>query len=129
VLVNLPLLHGARSTSDDDAVTGTGLLVTLLADLVLVAVLVMLLRGRGLRGRRRAQLHAVALGDVEHGEPSSALDRLGGSDYLIRGVVAETDDGRVVLELGDRRVVVLLDGHANPVDPEQSAQVRGRLLD
>jgi hypothetical protein len=131
VLVNLPLVHVAwtRSRGDGGSVSGSGLVVTLVADVVLLGVLLMLVQGRGPRRRTRAQLHAVALGDLERGEPGSALDRIAGTEYLIRGEVADRAADRVVLDLGDRRVVVLLDGHANPVGPQESAQVRGRLID
>lgn len=131
VLVNLPLLDVAwgRARGEDGSVSTSGWVVTVVADLVLVGVLLMLLQGRGPRLRTRAPLHAVALGDLERGEPGSALDRIAGTEYLIRGEVADQAEDRVVLDLGDRRVVVLLDGHANPVGREESAQVRGRLID
>jgi hypothetical protein len=131
VLVNLPVLDVAltRSTGHGGSVTGSGVVVTVVADLVLLGVLLMLVQGRGPRLRTRAPLHAVALDDLERGEPGSALDRIAGTEYLIRGQVADRAEDRVVLDLGDRRVVVLLDGHANPVEPPQTAQVRGRLID
>jgi hypothetical protein len=131
VLVNLPLLDVAwgRARGEGGSVSTSGWVVTVVADLVLIGVLLMLLQGRGPRLRMRAPLHAVALGDLERGEPGSALDRIGGSEYLIRGAVAGNEDDRVVLDLGDRRVVVLLDGHANPVGGQESAQVRARLID
>jgi hypothetical protein len=39
------------------------------------------------------------------------------------------DDREVVLDTGEREVVVVLDGHQNPVGYQQPAQVRGRVLD
>ena len=48
---------------------------------------------------------------------------------LVRGEVQDLADGEVLLDLGNRTVRVLLDGHANPVGYQQPAQVRARLLD
>jgi hypothetical protein len=103
----------------------TGLLLTGLADLGLLLVLLLLWR---LRGRLRPRLEAVAVGDVEASAPGSALDRLEGDVYLIRGRVSVVADDEIVLDLGDRSVRVVLDGHDNPVPHEQPAQVRGRLV-
>jgi hypothetical protein len=46
----------------------------------------------------------------------------------VRGEVAEIAEDRIVLEVGNRRVAVLLDGHTNPVGHQQPAQVRGRMI-
>ena len=104
------------------------LVVTLVADLILLVVLLLLFRYGG-RGRVRAPLQALALGDVERCAPGSLLERIGGEDYLVRGEVQDLADGEVLLDLGNRTVRVLLDGHANPVGYQQPAQVRARLLD
>ncbi|MCL8026763.1 hypothetical protein [Nocardioides bruguierae] len=59
-----------------------------------------------LRRRRRPELRMVsddALA-VDDGEP--VLERLGGQRYRVRGVVAEVGDGRVWLDVADRRVRV-----------------------
>lgn len=101
------------------------LVITLVADLILVLVVLLLLR---YGGRVRAELRAVALGDVERCAPETLLERIGGEDYLIRGEVLELGDGTVTLDLGNRTVVVLLDGHANPVGHQQPAQVRARMI-
>lgn len=102
------------------------LVVTLVADGLLVVVAVLLLR---YGGRRRATLRAVALGDVERCPPAVVLERIGGEDYLVRGDVLELGEGVVVLDLGDRTLRVELDGHHNPVGYQQPAQVRVRLID
>lgn len=104
------------------------LVITLVADLILLVVLLLLFRYGG-RGRVRAPLQALALGDVERCAPGSLLERIGGEDYLVRGEVQDLADGEVLLDLGNRTVRVLLDGHANPVGYQQPAQVRARLLD
>jgi hypothetical protein len=112
--------------SVDGQVTGRlGLVITLLADL---ALLVMVALAWRFRGSLRPQLRAVATGDVERCKPGSALDKLEGDLYLIRGEVSAIEADEIVLDLGDRSVVVALDGHHNPIGHQQPAQVRGRLI-
>jgi hypothetical protein len=101
------------------------LVITILADVILVVVVLLLWR---YGGPRRAQLRAVALSDVTRCAPEVLLERLAGEDYLIRGEVREIGEGSVTLDLGNRAVVVLLDGHLNPVGHQQPAQVRARLI-
>ena len=101
------------------------LVATLVADVVLFLLFLLVWRSSG---RLRGQLRAVALEDIERGAPEVLLERLRGEEYLIRGDVLELEPGQVVLDLGNRTVLVLLDGHANPVGYQQTAQVRARLL-
>lgn len=101
------------------------LVATLFADAVLLVV-VLLLWQYG--GRRRTELHAVALEDVRRCPPDASLERLDGEVYLIRGEVLDRAEDRMVLDLGNRTVVVQLDGHANPVGYQQPAQVRARMV-
>lgn len=103
----------------------TGLVVTLVLDGVLLGLGLLLWRGRG---RLRPELRGVAVGDVERCEPGSALDRVTGDLYLIRGAVSAIEGDEVVLDLGDRSVRILLDGHPNPVGYRQPAQVQARLI-
>lgn len=124
---------GVRVLQDDPAayrvdgqVRSNALLVmTLLADVVLVLAALLLWR---LGGRRRPQLRAIAMEDVERCAPGTALDRLEGETFLIRGEVSAIEPGQIVLELGDRSVLVHLDGHLNVVGHQQPAQVRARLV-
>lgn len=110
----------------DGQVTSNALLVmTLLADVVLVLAVLLLWR---LGGRRRPQLRAIAVEDVERCAPGSALDRIEGETFLVRGEVSAIEPGQIVLELGDRSVLVYLDGHHNAVGHQQPAQVRARLV-
>lgn len=104
-----------------------GLVVTLLADLILVAM-VLLFWYFG-RRTRPLPLRIAAIGDVQRCAPGGVLEQIEGTLYLVRGEVAEMDDGEIVLDLGDQDVVVILDGHANPVGYQQPAQVHGRLLE
>ena len=102
-----------------------GLVLTLAADLLLLVLLLLAWR---FRGRLRPQLRAVAVGEVEPGPPGATLERIEGDLYLISGEVSAIEDGEIVLDLGERSLRVLLDGHANPVGLEQPALVRGRLI-
>ena len=102
------------------------LVITAIADVILLLIVLLLLR---YGGPGRASLRAVALEDVARCAPETLLERIGGEDYLIRGEVLELGEGTVTLDLGNRSVVVLLDGHQNPVGHQQPAQVRARLLD
>jgi hypothetical protein len=102
------------------------LVITLVADVILLLIALLLWRSGG---RLRPRLRAVALEDVARCAPETLLDRIGGEDYLIRGEVLEIGEGSVTLDLGNRAVVVLLDGHENPVGHQQPAQVRARLID
>ena len=104
-----------------------GLMVTLLADLILLVVVALFWRF-GRRGRP-LPLRIAAIGDVERCPPGGVLEQLEGTLYRVRGEVREMDDGEIVLDLGDQDVVVVLDGHANPVGYQQPAEVRGRLLE
>jgi hypothetical protein len=70
-----------------------------------------------------------AVGDLEPSPPGAVLEQIDGTLYLVRGEVAERDDHEVVLEVGAQEVVVILDGHQNPVALRESAQVRARLLE
>src|SRR5688572_25818869 len=102
-----------------------GLIVTAAADALLLAVLLLAWR---FRGRLRPQLRAVAVAVVVEGAPGVALEKVEGDLYLIRGEVVAVDDDELVLDLGDRSVRVLLDGHHNPVGHQLPAQVHGRLI-
>ena len=121
VLPDRPAAH----TVEGQVKHSLGLVVTLLADLVLLALVLLMWR---FRGGLRPSLRAVAVGDVEPCEPGSALDRVEGDLYLIRGQVCEVGPDELVLDLGDRSVHVRLDGHHNPVAHQQPAQVSGRLI-
>jgi hypothetical protein len=115
----------AAYRADGQVASNSLLVITLLADVVLVLAVLMLWR---LGGRRRPQLRAIAVEDVERCAPGTALDRIEGETFLIRGEVSAIEPGQLVLELGDRSVLVYLDGHLNVVGHQQPAQVRARLV-
>ncbi|HEY0952759.1 hypothetical protein [Nocardioides sp.] len=101
------------------------LIATVVVDLVLLVLGLLMWR---FGGRLRSGLRAVALGDVERCAPEVLLERLQAEDYLVRGEVIEVAPDRVVLDLGNRTIEVLLDGHHNPVGHQQAAQVRARMI-
>jgi hypothetical protein len=99
--------------------------ITLIADLALIAAVLLLVRHRG---RLRPELRMVAVEDVVRCPPGAALDRIDGVVYVVCGDVAEIGDDEIVLEVGERRVRVYLDGHANPVGYQQPAKVIGHMV-
>ena len=101
------------------------LVATVLADVVLLGLGLLMWR---FGGRTRSGLRAIALGDVERCAPEVLLERLHAEDYLVRGEVLDVAPDRVVLDLGNRTIEVLLDGHRNPVGHQQAAQVRARMI-
>jgi hypothetical protein len=82
-------------------------------------------------GRRRPTVRLRADGPLQ---PAAAdeppgLDRSAGADdYEAVGTLLSTDDAEAVLDVGDRQVVVVLDGHPNPVDVGSPARVRGAVI-
>jgi hypothetical protein len=102
-----------------------GLVITLLADAFLVAMTVLMLRFRAVM---RVELVLRATEDLERCAPGSRLDRITGLRYVVSGEVAELGDDEVVLDLGDRRVRVLLDGYANPAGYRQPVQAIGYMV-
>lgn len=99
-----------------------GLVITLAADLALVAVATLLLWGR----RRHGELRLTATADVVRCRPDDVVEELADDEFLVRGEVLEVADDEVVLVSSGRRVRVELGEHVNPVGHQQPAQVRGR---
>ena len=126
-VIDVQVLPGRPSAfAVDGQVRGPGpLLITLFADIFLIAAGVLLWR---FRGALRPHLVLLATGDVERCPPGPALERIAGEEYVVRGEVEALEPDRVVLLVEDRRVIVELDGHDNPVGHQQSAQVRGRMI-
>lgn len=102
-----------------------GLWITLVADLFLLVMGFLLLR---FRGRTAPSLELVATEDLVRCQPGSTLERIDGLTYVVEGEVLEIGDDLVVLDLGDRRVRVHLDGHANPAGHQQPVRATGRMV-
>jgi hypothetical protein len=116
---------GGSFTVEGQVTSRTGLVITLLADLFLVAMVVLMLRFRAVM---RVELVLRAIQDLERCPPGSRLERLSGLRYVVVGEVAELGGDEVVLDLGDRRVRVLLDGYANPAGYQQPVRATGYMV-
>lgn len=118
--------HPSEYAAEGQVVRHLGQITTALADVFLVVMLLLIWR-YGDRFRR-PPLKMVAVEGVQRCPPGSALDRIEGTLYLIRGEISARSDDEITLDLGDRKVVVLLDGNPNPVGYQQPAQVRARMI-
>jgi hypothetical protein len=101
--------------------------LTIVADLILLAMILLTWRFGGSLSQRRTDLRMVATDDVQRCRPGADLEQIGDL-WVAKGEVVERSDETVVLDLGDRRVVVELAGHANPVGYQQPAQAVGRMI-
>lgn len=111
-----------RIEGEEGGVGIATLLVVNAGVLLLVAVVLLL------RGRTRPELRMVATADVRRVPPGPLLERVEGNDYVVRGDVESLTDDELVLAVADRRVRVLLDGHANPASYQHSVEVRGTMI-
>jgi len=103
-----------------------GYIITLVADAIILAILLLAWRSRG--RRRPVPIRIAAIGDVERCPPGAVLEQIEGDLYLVRGEVTGLDGDEIVVDAGERDVLVILDGHQNPVGYQQPAQVRGRIV-
>lgn len=111
-----------RVEGEEGGVGVATLLVVNAGVLLLVAVVLLL------RGRTRPELRMVATADVRRVPPGPLLERVQGNDYVVRGDVESLTEDELVLAVADRRVRVLLDGHANPASYQHSVEVRGTMI-
>ena len=127
--IEVRVLPDSPSTFSVEGEQTSGLILglTLFADVILLAMLVLTWRFGGSMGRRRPDLRMVATDDVQRCKPGSDLAQIGDL-WVAKGEVVERSDDIVVLDLGDRRVVVELGGFANPVGYQQPAQAVGRMI-
>ncbi len=100
--------------------------LTVVADLILLGFAILTWRFGGTLGRRPS-LRMVAIDDLQRCKPGGELEQVGDL-WVAKGEVVEKSDDTVVLDLGGRRVVVELNGFANPVGYQQPAQVVGRMI-
>ena len=115
----------ASAIVEGEVRSSAGLIGTLALDALLLVVLLLLWRLRG-RGRREVET-VEALEDVTPARAGPSLEEdLGDGIVRVTGQVLELDEHEVVLDLGDKLVRVVLDGHANLVGCQQPAQVRVR---
>ena len=124
--VPVRVIEGKPATAivEGEVRSSAGLIGTLAADAVLLVMLLLLWRFRG-RGRREVET-VEALEDVTLARPGASWEDFGDGTVRVTGEVLERDEHEVVLDLGDKLVRVVLDGHANHVGYQQPAQVRVR---
>jgi hypothetical protein len=101
-----------------------GLVITLAADLLLLVLVLLLVR---FGSRLRQEMVLVATQDLERCAPGSVLDQVDGLRFVVCGEVDTIEDDAVVLDLGDRRVRVVLDGHHNPAGQRQPVRATGTM--
>jgi len=126
--VTVRVLEGdpSRAVADGQVVGRAGLVATLALDGALLAILGLVWRF-GRYGRPEL-LRIEAVGDVTGGLPGGAIVESSDGLLTVRGRVVEITDDDVVLDTGDRRVVVVLDGRRVLVDLHECGQVPGRRL-
>lgn len=124
--VPVRVIEGTPATAivEGEVRSSAGLIGTLAADAVLLVMMFLLWHFRG-RGRREVET-VEALEDVTLARPGASWEDLGDGTVRVTGEVLERDEHEVVLDVGDKLVRVVLDGHANHVGYQQPAQVRVR---
>jgi hypothetical protein len=101
-----------------------GLVITVVADVFLLVLVLLLLR---FGARLRQEMVLVATEDLERCPPGSVLDQVDGLRFVVCGEVETIEEDAVVLDLGDRRVRVILDGHHNPAGHQQPVRATGTM--
>ncbi len=104
--------------------SNVGLVITVVADVFLLVLVLLLLR---FGSRLRQEMVLVATEDLERCPPGSVLDQVDGLRFVVCGEVETIEDDAVVLDLGDRRVRVVLDGHHNPAGHQQPVRATGTM--
>jgi hypothetical protein len=81
-------------------------------------------------GRRRPTVRMLAEDDPEPAELDEAgtLTRIEGGRYELVGHVESSSGSEVVVDVGDRKVVVFLGGRSNPVEVGAVLRARGPLV-
>jgi hypothetical protein len=82
-------------------------------------------------GRRRPSVRMRGDGPLQPAtadEPHGLGRRADADDYEAVGTLLSTDETEAVLDVGDRRVVVVLDGHPHAVALGSPARARGPLI-
>jgi hypothetical protein len=107
-----------------ETTSNLGLVITIAADVFLLIMVLLLLR---FGSRLRQEMVLVATEDLVRCPPGSVLDQVDGLRFVVCGEVETIEDGEVVLDLGDRRVRVVLDGHFNPAGYQQPVRATGTM--
>lgn len=110
---------------------GTGWVFLLVANLVVAGLAWLILSSERYGGRRgRAEtLHLEATADLEATLAAPAVTDLGEERFEVTGTVLSADAHEVVIDAAGRLVVLILDGHLNPVALQERVRGWGRALD
>lgn len=124
--IGVRVLAGSTSVwrVEGESRSGVGLVITVVADVCLLILLLLLMR---FGSRLHSDLVLVATQDLVRCPPGSVLDQVDGRQFVVCGEIEEIEDDAVVLDLGDRRVRVLLDGHHNPAGYQQPVRATGTM--
>jgi len=124
--VQVRVLPGSRTVwrVHGETTSNVGLLITVAADVFLLIMVLLLLR---FGSRLRQEMVLVATEDLERCPPGSVLDQVDRLRFVVCGEVETIEDDAVVLDLGDRRVRVVLDGHHNPAGHQQPVRATGTM--
>jgi hypothetical protein len=117
---------GARQV-EGEIHSRTSYVVVIVADALVLLVGLWWVR----TGRRRPTVRMLAqrpLEPADREETGTLARSLGEEVYEAVGTVLSADDGEVVLDLGERHVVVVLAGHPNPVAVGSPARARGVMV-
>ena len=127
--VTVQVIEGSPETArvEGQYVSRAGLYITLAADLLILALVLLLWRFG--RYGRPGPLRLEAVGDVTMAEPGDAIEEDPSGTVTVRGEVQEIDGHVVVLDTGSRRAVVVVDGHEVRVEVGQQGQVPGRRVE
>jgi hypothetical protein len=109
---------------DGEVDSNVGLVITIVADLSLLVLVLLVIR---FGSRLRQEMVLVATEDLQRCRPRSVLDHVDGLRFVVCGEVEQIEDDAVVLDLGDRRVRVILDGHRNPAGYQQPVRATGMM--
>jgi len=109
---------------EGEARSNLSLIITIVADVFLLVLVLLLVR---FGSRLRQEMVLVATEDLERCPPGSVLDQVDGLRFVVCGEVETIEDDEVVLDLGDRRVRVILDGHHNPAGYQQPVRATGTM--
>jgi hypothetical protein len=122
VLEDRPAAHRVEGQIDSKA----PYVFMIVADVIVLGVGILWIR----KGRRRPSVRMLARADLEPAGPDDAtmIGRTDGDVYEAVGTVTSADGGEVVLDLGERSVVVALAGYACPVEVGATARARGPLV-
>lgn len=117
--------HPATYVVDGAVRDRSALVMPIVLNALVVLIALLLWRTRG---RMRPELLLRATDAPIAGPAEPLLERVEGQSYVVQGRIASAGDGELLLEVADRRVRVLLDGHAVPAGVGEDVRVQGLMI-